>query len=788
MLKEIPPIPRELEVLLLGKNDIKELPSDVFKSTNRSMLKYIDLSFNIFETLPKYILYSSALSKLEFLSFSHNKITYLQEEFFYSPYLQNLEKIDFSHNKIKDLPDELFHSPYLQNLRELNLSFNQIHSIPAKFLKHHALKNLVRVSLNNNNITSVMEDMFPAKLPNLCDINLANNKISSIGEILPKILQYMKHHFGCVRRHPCILCKLDFSNNSLTVQRTNFIQLNASEPHFFINATLDLSNNNISKFEVLSDFPKFLGSPFIPFITVSLKRKWLSISGNQPFSVKNLVQAALNIDLDQTDPFFGKSPYYFVKEILRLHVLIQAFPYDYDCNCDMLKYIKLRNMPFFKKSMAMYKFSLYYVDGWKRYSFLTTDNFIKRLKCGSPSHLKGTFLYNLKKWELQCEHSKCTNNEKCTCTETPYNSTFKINCTKIHIKCMPFIQQNSSKLQIYLGYNDIKQFPISNITFSMWVILLDLSYNYITNIPTTFFSNYPNITHLNLAGNRLMAIPPVKEWKNIKSLEFIEFGINDFTCNCTGLDLKDTLASLNKKATVDLNSIKCSSPLSVKGKVIYSLPDVSFGCPVVNLVLILTLTLSLLLFLSVAMFIAYVFRYYISLFLFIHFGWRFWYSYTKEETLYDAFISYSSKDSDWVIEQLVNPLENLNPPYHLCLHERDFLIGEPICDNIRKAVEGSKCTVCVVSKNWLESDWCQFEFRVAHGVASVEKQIRLLVILKEEIPKNKITGYLKFYMKTFTYLDSAHSLFWSRLLNDLPRPDVDNIREENEQRDVIELM
>ena len=76
----------------------------------------------------------------------------------------------------------------------------------------------------------------------------------------------------------------------------------------------------------------------------------------------------------------------------------------------------------------------------------------------------------------------------------------------------------------------------------------------------------------------------------------------------------------------------------------------------------------------------------------------------------DAFISYSSKDSDWVIDQLMNSLENLHTPYNLCLHERDFLIGEPICDNIRKAVhvESSKCTICVVSENWLESDWCQF--------------------------------------------------------------------------------
>ena len=392
---------------------------------------------------------------------------------------------------------------------------------------------------------------------------------------------------------------------------------------------------------------------------------------------------------------------------------------------------------------------------------------------------------------MQCEHHRCTNNINCSCFETPFNNTLRINCNKIQVKIMPVIRQNSTKLEIFLGYNNIHKFPTADIMLTVKVVLFDLSYNYIANIPSTMFSHYPRITHLNLAGNHLTTLPSANEWKTFNSLQILEIRENKFTCNCSGLQQKDTLNWLNAKSgTVvkDLNQIKCFSPSKVKGKVIYNLLDSLFGCPFINLVLILTLTLSLLLFISVTMFIAYILRCYINLFLFIHFGWRFCYSYTKDETLYDAFISYSSKDSDWVIDQLVNPLENLHPPYNLCLHERDFLIGEPICENIRKAVEGSKCTVCVVSRNWLESEWCQFEFRVAHGVASVEKQIRLLVILKEEIPKNKITGYLKFYMKTFTYLDSAHSLFWSRLLNDLPRPDGENIREENEQRDVIELM
>ena len=61
-------------------------------------------------------------------------------------------------------------------------------------------------------------------------------------------------------------------------------------------------------------------------------------------------------------------------------------------------------------------------------------------------------------------------------------------------------------------------------------------------------------------------------------------------------------------------------------------------------------------------------------------------------------------------------------------------------------------------RTWLKSEKCEFGFCVAHDLASVKKQTRLLLILKEEIPKIKLFGCLKFYIKTIKYLDSAHQL------------------------------
>ena len=764
----------KLKNLYLGTNNIRELPTGLFNSTNWSLLDTICLSSNQIKTLPEDLFYSPAVSRLKLFKLSHNQITVLSDEFFYSPYLQNLEIIDFSHNNITHLSDKLFHSPFLQNLQDIDLSYNQINLIPSKFLTTKALENLKLISLANNNIKSFSGEMLPPQLLRLCYLNLANNKISSIYQMVHKVMLSMESP-GL----ESLKCRLDVSHNLLTAQQTYFIYMKGS-----ISGSLDLSENKISKFEMVGESAKYM---LDPNVAVPLGRKWLNTSGNMPFSIVNLIKVALDFDLNKNDQHVHNGKPLTVQGLLVLHVLIQAFPYEYDCNCDMFKYLNFLNSDFFKRSLHTFK---RYYDDKSKYSILVSANILTSLKCGAPKHLNGKYLHQLSKTQFQCEYSGCTDKKDCLCVETPYNSTVRINCTNLQIKHIPFFQQNSSKLQIYLGYNDIYQFPIANTTISLHVVLFDVSYNYITNIPSTFFSQYQNIRHLNLAGNQLTSIPSADEWKILNSLELLELSGNNFTCNCSGLQLKKTLVSLNartKAKVKDLNQIECSSPSSLKDRVIYNLPDSLFGCPFINLVLILTLTLSLILFFCIGIFIAYVLRYYINLFLFIHFGWRFCYSYTKEETLYDAFISYSTKDSDWVIDQLMNPLENLNPPYHLCLHERDFLIGVPICDNISKAIEGSKCTVCVVSKNWLESDWCQFEFRVAHCLATVEKKARLLVILKEEIPKDKIKGDLKYYMKTFTYLDSAHPLFRSRLLNDLPRPDVNEVKD-NEDNELTLLL
>nr|CAI5829443.1 unnamed protein product [Callosobruchus analis] len=139
------------------------------------------------------------------------------------------------------------------------------------------------------------------------------------------------------------------------------------------------------------------------------------------------------------------------------------------------------------------------------------------------------------------------------------------------------------------------------------------------------------------------------------------------------------------------------------------------------------------------------------------------------EKLFDAFVSYSSKDEAWVAEVLAPALE---PNYKLCLHYRDFPVGAFLADTIVQAVESSKRTIMILSENFIKSEWCRFEFKSAHHQVLRDRRRRLIVVLLGEVPQKDLDPDIRLYLKTNVYLQWGDKLFWEKLRYALP--DVPN--------------
>ncbi|XP_014771062.1 toll-like receptor 13 isoform X1 [Octopus bimaculoides] len=145
---------------------------------------------------------------------------------------------------------------------------------------------------------------------------------------------------------------------------------------------------------------------------------------------------------------------------------------------------------------------------------------------------------------------------------------------------------------------------------------------------------------------------------------------------------------------------------------------------------------------------------------------------------YDAFICYCSTDVSWVLNKLLPIIEEENH-FNLCLHDRDFLVGNDIVDNIVDSMQQSRKVVLVLSNDFAQSSWCQFEASIAQQKILEEHYDIIIPVLLNEIPSNLQTKRLGVLLKQKTYLEwpndeQYEGMFWERFIGRLNANDIDN--------------
>ncbi|KAM9324973.1 uncharacterized protein PAF06_001087 [Gastrophryne carolinensis] len=121
---------------------------------------------------------------------------------------------------------------------------------------------------------------------------------------------------------------------------------------------------------------------------------------------------------------------------------------------------------------------------------------------------------------------------------------------------------------------------------------------------------------------------------------------------------------------------------------------------------------------------------------------------------YHVFISYSSGDSIWVFG-LVHKLESSIPGLKICFHERDFIPGKTIIDNMIECIQSSQKTVMVLSPDFVRSRWCLFETNLSmFQDCMLHKSIVPIMLKPCPVP---------LHLSTLTYLEADDEQFFEKL-------------------------
>ncbi|XP_074678431.1 toll-like receptor 1 [Strix aluco] len=355
-------------------------------------------------------------------------------------------------------------------------------------------------------------------------------------------------------------------------------------------------------------------------------------------------------------------------------------------------------------------------------------------------------------------------------------------------ECLPV---NIKKL--YLQNNQITSVPKEMAELKS-LEELNLASNRLSDLPGC--GGFTSLEFLNVEMNSIL-IPSADFFQSCLRVRELQAGRNPFKCSC---ELQDFIR-LERQSGGKLSgwpaAYVCEYPEDLQGTQLKDFHLTELACNTV-LLLVTALLLTLVLVAVVAFLCIYL-----DVPWYVRMTWqwtqtkrRAWHNHPKEqETIlqFHAFISYSERDSLWVKNELIPNLEKGEGCVQLCQHERNFVPGKSIVENIINCIEKSYKSIFVLSPNFVQSEWCHYELYFAHHKLFSENFNSLILILLEPIPPYIIPARyhkLKALMAKRTYLEwpkekSKRALFWANLRAaisiNLPMPDGQRCGEIDEE-------
>ncbi|XP_063836066.1 protein toll-like [Ostrinia nubilalis] len=628
-----------------------------------------------------------------------------------------LEELMIKGTGLEALPEGLFRTQ--QRIEKLDLSGNKI-----KELKQNVfwpLKALKELNLDENKILELPEQLFSG-LIRLTSVTANNNG--------------MKHIAADAFQGSTSLQYLSLNDNQLTLKpktgsNTDYYNIEEQSPFktLFNLKELLLQGNNIT--EIFSDWRWALVS--------HLKRLDLSRNNISDLTETDVQFLASNLTIDLR-----------FNRIASISVLEAppGMPADQLPSGDTGSVMLLDDNPF-RCDCDLFMF----VKRLHGSQPLATEPKLDvgKARCTSPPSLAGTLVRHISPSSLTCSLRPQDCPANCTCDIRPATLSLELNCDTAPPKY-------PNPENFYVSTTKLRLRSFNSLSLPTHVVSLNLSGIGLTESPS--IDLLKNVEELDLSRNNLTRAP-VELFKDKLDLHLAG---NPFECDCSHVD--DVIAlQANVDRIYDSDNVTCrggESPWHV---------DAARLCDVKRAALLGGCLAGLGLIAAVVAALSYRYILEIKVFLFSR-GWC--QRLIEEDELdkdaeYDAFVSFSQEDAKWVSEQLLPKLEGAPDNFKLCVHYRDWVVGDMIPAQIARSVEQSRRTIVVLTENFLKSTWASLEFRAANVRAQRERRARVLVIVLGDVPESKeMDAELKAYLTTNTYLKWGDPWFWEKLRFAMP--------------------
>lgn len=647
--------------------------------------------------------------------------------------LYRLMYFDLSHNQLESYECEV----RTRDLSALNLAHNRFTAVPVCLLD--GVSHAHHISLRHNSIGALdnllhneSHAIAPPK-PSMSSLDLAHNELSGLGKL----------------REIQLLQSLDLSHNNLAVVAPDTFALAPAL------TWLDLSSNAL---EHVPDGT--LGSLIIlNHLNLSSNRLRAFTFDQSPLSTK-LVTLDLRDNLLVYPPFADTG--YIAPRLSR----ITASRNPYLCDCNM--HVFLQFLVMLNKSENQSWFALGYWDAYNSESqlnrpFLDTHE----LRCHLPQHLRGVPIDSLSFKETCPLMRGCPTSCRCQLIKEDIERV-SVDCTEASwMTELPTDLPVMSDTPVVLYVNGSNLRKIDHRPYLHLVTELHAEGAKLSAVSVGALEALQNVTVLHLHDNQLRSLPPGTQNVTLSRASSIKLGGNPWTCGCTDLWMPAWIKR-HGHAISDPNQLICRW----SGKPLSDLSPVDLSCGVFNFVPLLIVLCIMLGLATMAASLLVKFRLELLVFLYTRFRIRPWdmYHYDRRRALFDVFVSFSQHDYRWVADKLVDQLENRPNPYKLCIHMRDFPVGTPIADSVSWAIHNSRCTLLVLTRDFLASEWCRHEFRAAHERLLRDPRGKLLIVVRGPLDARSIDRELRAYLRTHTYLKTEDDWFWSKLEYALPAP------------------